>query len=211
MSCFCLLTRQSPSAPIHSIERKKSMKQEQAARRVLKTEWLLLLPLFLQLSFVFANHEGDVLHTLKEKLEDPNNVLQSWDPTLVNPCTWFHITCNSNNEVTRIDLGNSSLSGELISTGLGGLSSLQYLELYSNSIYGSIPSDLGKLTNLISLDLYYNQLSGTIPGNWGNLTNLRFLDFSDNSLSGTITLNHGVLQKLTCISFMNNQGLECSA
>ncbi|KAF5811671.1 putative non-specific serine/threonine protein kinase [Helianthus annuus] len=38
---------------------------------------------------VYANLEGDALHSLRTNLEDPNSVLQSWDPTLVNPCTWF--------------------------------------------------------------------------------------------------------------------------
>lgn len=45
---------------------------------------------------------GDALHSLRINLVDPNNVLQSWDPTLVNPCTWFHVTCNSDNSVVRV-------------------------------------------------------------------------------------------------------------
>ncbi|KAJ4824862.1 BRASSINOSTEROID INSENSITIVE 1-associated receptor kinase 1 [Turnera subulata] len=71
-------------------------------------------------------------------LLDPNNVLQSWDATLVNPCTWFHVTCNSENSVTRV-------------------------ELYSNNLTGRIPEELGNLTNLVSLDLYLNNLTGEIP------------------------------------------------
>ncbi|GFY89384.1 somatic embryogenesis receptor-like kinase 2 [Actinidia rufa] len=64
---------------------------------------------------VSGNAEGDALNALKTNLADPNNVLQSWDPTLVNPCTWFHVTCNSENSVTRVDLGNANLSGQLVS------------------------------------------------------------------------------------------------
>lgn len=45
---------------------------------------------------------GDALNALKTQLGDPNNVLQSWDATLVNPCTWFHVTCNNENSVTRV-------------------------------------------------------------------------------------------------------------
>ncbi|MBA0855171.1 hypothetical protein Goshw_010089 [Gossypium schwendimanii] len=59
-------------------------------------------------------------------MADPNNVLQSWDPTLVNPCTWFHVTCNSENSVTRVDLGNANLTGQLVPQ-LGSLPNLQYL------------------------------------------------------------------------------------
>ncbi|KAK1583620.1 hypothetical protein Q3G72_025610 [Acer saccharum] len=51
---------------------------------------------------------------------------QSWDPTLVNPCTWFHVTCNNDNSVIRVDLRNAALSGQLVPR-LGLLKNLQYL------------------------------------------------------------------------------------
>ncbi|PKI37817.1 hypothetical protein CRG98_041767, partial [Punica granatum] len=85
--------------------------------------WLILVSRVLPK--VAGNAEGDALNALKNNLADPNNVLQSWDPTLVNPCTWFHVTCNSDNSVTRV-------------------------ELYSNNITGRIPEELGNLTNLAS-------------------------------------------------------------
>ncbi|TYI33688.1 hypothetical protein ES332_A04G151100v1 [Gossypium tomentosum] len=135
-------------------------------------EWLisvcLLLILVLDLVFrVAGNKEGDALNVLKNNLADPNNVLQSWNPTLVNPCTWLHVTCNSENSVTRLDLGNANLSGHL-GPQLGQLLDLQNLELYSNNISGIIPEDLGNLTNLVSLDLYLNTLTGHIPSTLGN-------------------------------------------
>ena len=49
-----------------------------------------------------SNAEGDALYALRRALKDPRGVLQSWDPTLVNPCTWFHVTCNRDNRVTRV-------------------------------------------------------------------------------------------------------------
>ncbi|KAG8500435.1 hypothetical protein CXB51_004375 [Gossypium anomalum] len=133
--------------------------------------------LILVLDLVFrvsGNAEGDALNALKNNLADPNSVLQSWDSTLVNPCTWFHVTCNSENSVTRVDLGNANLSGQLVPQ-LGQLPNLQYLELYSNNISGIIPEDLGNLTNLVSLDLYLNTLTGHIPSTLGKLQKLRFL------------------------------------
>jgi hypothetical protein len=69
---------------------------------------------------------GDALHALKLALNDSSNVLQSWDPTLVNPCTWFHVTCNPESNVIRVDLGNAGLSGTLVPQ-LGNLPYLQYL------------------------------------------------------------------------------------
>ena len=46
--------------------------------------------------------EGDILYKQRQVWKDTNNVLQSWDPTLVNPCTWFHVTWNNDNAVIRV-------------------------------------------------------------------------------------------------------------
>ncbi|XP_052190107.1 somatic embryogenesis receptor kinase 2 isoform X2 [Diospyros lotus] len=156
------------------------------------------------LSFVCANMEGDALHSLRANLDDPNNVLQSWDPTLVNPCTWFHVTCNNENSVIRVDLGNAALSGELVPQ-LGLLKNLQYLELYSNNLTGPIPSDLGNLTNL-DRRLNNNSLTGPIPMSLTNISALQVLDLSNNHLSGGVPDN-GSFSLFTPISFANNLGL----
>ncbi|GKV08261.1 hypothetical protein SLEP1_g19918 [Rubroshorea leprosula] len=148
--------------------------------------WTLSATMTLTLiSLVHGNSEGDALYTLKKSLTDPDNVLQSWDPNLVNPCTWFHITCDLQNRVTRLDLGNSNLSGHLVPE-LGKLEHLQYLELYKNNIQGTIPAELGNLKSLISLDLYNNNISGTIPPSFGKLKSLVFLRLNDNRLTGRI-------------------------
>ncbi|XP_028063367.1 leucine-rich repeat protein 1-like isoform X2 [Camellia sinensis] len=110
---------------------------------------------------VECNSEGDALNAWKINLADPNNVLQSWDPTLVNPCTWFHITCNNMNSVIRV-------------------------EAFGNNLSGSIPREIGYLNHLISLDLYNNQLSGVIPRTFGNLKSLIFMRLNSNKLKGTI-------------------------
>ncbi|CAI9781782.1 unnamed protein product [Fraxinus pennsylvanica] len=154
-------------------------------------------------SRVSANSEGDALNAFKTSLADPNNILQSWDATLVNPCTWFHVTCNSDNSVTRVDLGNANLSGELVPQ-LGQLPNLQYLELYSNNLSGRIPSDLGNLTSLTSLDLYLNSLSGPIPETLGQLKRLRFLRLNNNSLTGTIPMSLTTVDSLQVLDLSNN-------
>ncbi|XP_078444806.1 LRR receptor kinase BAK1-like [Wolffia australiana] len=134
---------------------------------------------------------------------DPKKVLQSWDPTLVNPCTWFHVTCNSENSVTRVDLGGSGLSGTLVPQ-LGLLKNLEYLELYSNEISGTIPPELGNLTNLISLDIYLNKLTGEIPETLGNLKKLRFLRLNNNSLTGPIPVSLTNISTLQVLDLSNN-------
>ncbi|XP_019442020.1 PREDICTED: somatic embryogenesis receptor kinase 2-like isoform X2 [Lupinus angustifolius] len=157
------------------------------------------------LCLISANMEGDALHSLRTNLQDPNNVLQSWDPTLVNPCTWFHVTCNNDNSVIRVDLGNAALSGQLVPQ-LGQLKNLQYLELYSNNITGPIPSDLGNLTNLVSLDLYLNTFTGPIPDSLGKLSKLRFFRLNNNSLSGPIPMSLTNISSLQVL-FANNLAL----
>ncbi|KAH9543506.1 hypothetical protein CY35_13G068700 [Sphagnum magellanicum] len=170
--------------------------------------WQLLLLLFLcGLSLATANSEGDALHAWKLALNDSSNVLQSWDPTLVKPCTWFHVTCNPESNVIRVDLGNAGLSGTLVPQ-LGNLPYLQYLELYSNNISGVIPPELGNLTQLVSLDLYLNNFSGSIPDTLGQLLELRFLRLNNNSLNGSIPFqltNIAGLQVLD-LSFNNLSG-----
>ena len=44
----------------------------------------------------------DALNAFKTQLTDPTNILQSWDPTLATPCTWFHVTWYTENSVTRV-------------------------------------------------------------------------------------------------------------
>ncbi|KAL0909112.1 hypothetical protein M5K25_023643 [Dendrobium thyrsiflorum] len=166
--------------------------------------WFLFFILVLHpLARILADIEGDALHSLRSNLKDPNNVLQSWDPTLVNPCTWFHVTCNPDNSVVRVDLGNAQLSGQLVPQ-LGQLKNLQYLELYSNTISGTIPSDLGNLTNLVSLDLYLNNFTGNIPDSLGKLTQLRFLRLNNNSLTGQIPVSLTNISALQVLDLSNN-------
>ncbi|XP_003567322.1 leucine-rich repeat protein 1 [Brachypodium distachyon] len=150
-----------------------------------------------------SNSEGDALYALRSALADPRGVLQSWDPTLVSPCTWFHITCNRDNRVTRVDLGNSNLSGHLVPE-LGHLEHLQYLELYKNNIQGTIPAELGNLNSLISLDLYNNNITGTIPKELGKLRSLVFLRLKDNHLTGLIPRELKNISSLKVIDVSNN-------
>ncbi|KAI5661182.1 hypothetical protein M9H77_20505 [Catharanthus roseus] len=163
-----------------------------------------LLSIFL---FLFpalsTNSEGNALHALRSRLVDPENVLQSWDPTLVDPCTWFHVTCNADNHVVRLDLGNSNISGSL-GPELGELKHLQYLELYRNNIGGKIPKELGNLENLISMDLYDNRFEGKIPKSFSKLKYIRFLRLNDNKLTGSIPRELTKLSNLKVFDVSNN-------
>ncbi|KAJ4711471.1 Leucine-rich repeat receptor-like protein kinase family [Melia azedarach] len=163
----------------------------------------LLVALLLSSTSANANAEGDALYALRRAVKDPQGVLQSWDPTLVDPCTWFHVTCDADNRVTRLDLGNGKLSGNLVPE-LGKLERLQYLELYMNNLVGPIPKELGGLKSLISLDLYHNNLTGPIPPSLSKLSNLKFLRLNGNRLSGRIPRDLTKLGNLKILDVSNN-------
>ncbi|XBJ26243.1 hypothetical protein VPH35_003714 [Triticum aestivum] len=87
----------------------------------------------------------------------------NWDPSLVDACTWSHITCDrNNNRVTRIDLNKMNLSGPLAPE-LGKLDRLQYLEIDHNRLTGPIPRELAGLSSLKHADFSNNNLCGPIP------------------------------------------------
>ncbi|KAI8025156.1 BRASSINOSTEROID INSENSITIVE 1-associated receptor kinase 1 [Camellia lanceoleosa] len=176
---------------------------DRAVSAISSSAFLCLFLVFSRLFQASGNAERDALNALKTNLTDPNNVLQNWDATFVNPCTWYRVTCNSENSVTRVDLGNANLSGQLVPE-LGLLLNLQYLELYSNNISGRIPIELGNLKSLVSLDLYLNNLSGIIPDTLGRLQKLRFLRLNNNTLSGTIPMSLTTINSLQVLDLSNN-------
>ncbi|CAO2149028.1 unnamed protein product [Urochloa humidicola] len=147
----------------------------------------LLISLLALATLASCNTVGDILYKQRQVWRDTNNVLESWDPTLVNPCTWIHITCNNDNSVIGVDLGKAGLSGSLIPD-LGGLKNLGFLILSENNLTGSVPASLGNLKRLTNLELQKNSLSGAIPASLGNIRTLQFLQMNGNTLTGKLPL-----------------------
>ncbi|XP_042429796.1 probable LRR receptor-like serine/threonine-protein kinase At4g37250 [Zingiber officinale] len=80
-------------------------------------------------------------------------------------------------------LSNNYLCGELP---VGGFKRLQYLDLSSNLIYGSLPTELGG-GRLRYLNLSYNRLTGAIPQELGaRIPANATVDLSFNNLTGAI-------------------------
>ncbi len=133
---------------------------------------------------------------------------RGWDVSSPTPPSasvvnsWHGVTVVGS-RVTKLDLDSNSLSGTLPSE-LGSLSNLQELWLGANSLSGTIPSELGSLSNLQELWLGANSLSGTIPSELGSLSNLRSLGLGANSLSGTIPSELGSLSNLQVLNLLRN-------
>ncbi|KAJ7518272.1 hypothetical protein O6H91_21G061800 [Diphasiastrum complanatum] len=129
------------------------------------------------------NIEVFALSNWKQVLLDPQNALSSWDKNAVDPCNWIHITCSSEQSVTRIDLPNLQLSG-VLSPLIGDLSNLQYFMLQNNNFSGVIPPNFENLTNIGSIDLSNNSFTGVIPDIFGKMASLTYLRLNNNSLTG---------------------------
>ncbi|MDC1119549.1 leucine-rich repeat domain-containing protein [Gammaproteobacteria bacterium] len=127
-----------------------------------------------------------------------------WLGEVGTECSWFGVTCSSGS-VTQINLYDNSLSGS-IPAELGNLVDLTTLNLSNpflhdgNSLSGSIPSELGNLANLTYLQLSNNSLSGVISSELGSLTNLVTFRIRGNSLTGNISELFKKMTKLSDIA-----------
>ncbi|XP_024639007.1 probable LRR receptor-like serine/threonine-protein kinase At3g47570 isoform X2 [Medicago truncatula] len=74
---------------------------------------------------------------------------------------------------------------------------LNWLSMAGNQIYGEIPERIGQLIGLTHFDMMENFLEGTIPDSIGKLTNLVRLILQENRLSGKIPIVIGNLTKLS--------------
>ncbi|CAN1289009.1 Leucine-rich repeat protein 2 [Linum perenne] len=176
-----------------------------AFHQLLFTITIIMILLFPSPS-LSSNTEGNALFAMRSRLSDPNNVLQSWDPTLVDPCTWFHVTCDSLNHVIRLELCRNDISGE-IPEELGNLKSLVSMDLDSNRIAGPIPKSFAKLKSLRFLRLNDNKLKGPIPRELTALENLEVFDVFNNDLCGTIPVD-GPFATFPMTSYENNTRLN---
>jgi len=127
--------------------------------------------------------------------------LYGWDcinsVPLSSVCFWEGVQCDqSSTKVQAIILPIYSLYGT-ISTSIGSLSDLNYLNLNGNGLTGTLPTQLGFLTKMKYLDIgatvnfeqqifHLNNIAGTLPSEIAFLSLLRVLDLSGNQLTNTI-------------------------
>ena len=134
----------------------------------------------------------------------PWNTNENLTPDLgLSNADWNGVETGSNCRVVKLELGSNNLSGT-IPTELGELTNLQTLALDTNKLTGEIPTELGELTKLQTLALSVNELSGEIPTELEELTKLRILALDTNNLSGEIPPELGSLTNLERLYLHNN-------
>nr|KYP74802.1 LRR receptor-like serine/threonine-protein kinase GSO1 [Cajanus cajan] len=104
-----------------------------------------------------------------------------------------------------IDLSSNSLSGTVPSE-IFMLTRLQSLNLSRNQLVGTIPEKIGNMKQLESIDLSSNRLWGEIPQSMSGLSFLGVLNLSFNNFMGKIP-SGTQLQSFTNLSYMGNHQL----
>lgn len=170
---------------------------------------------------------SSLLH-FKQGIIDPNEALKTWNAS-THYCRWTGVICTQTPpwRVSGLNLTGLSLGGQ-ISSSLGNLTFLNYLDLSynnffgplpllnrlqqlknlilgSNSLHGAIPDSLTNISSLSYLDLSTNLLVGAIPANISLLSNLEYLDLDQNNLTGTVPQTIGDITSLEILYLFQNQ------
>nr|GEY99989.1 protein kinase-like domain-containing protein [Tanacetum cinerariifolium] len=171
--------------------------------------WGMLIILVFFVSSDAVQSDIDCLKSIKETLEDPENLLSTWDfsnNTEGIICDFNGVACwhNAESKVLNIDISNYGLRGPF-PMGLGNCTSLTSLDLSNNHLMGTIPSNLADvLPYLVTLDLSYNNLSGPIPASIGNCSSINILRLNNNLLTGHIPQELGGLNRLKTFNVSEN-------
>eukprot|EP00540_Astrosyne_radiata_P023519 CAMPEP_0116867202 /NCGR_PEP_ID=MMETSP0418-20121206/26483_1 /TAXON_ID=1158023 /ORGANISM="Astrosyne radiata, Strain 13vi08-1A" /LENGTH=137 /DNA_ID=CAMNT_0004502981 /DNA_START=104 /DNA_END=518 /DNA_ORIENTATION=+ len=95
--------------------------------------------------------------------------------------------------MTSFLLYQNQLTGSISSTMLGAMTALQFLDIRSNQLAGSIPTEIGTLLSLQDVLFDSNQMVGRMPSEFGRLTLLRECFLQDNLLTGSVPTELGLL------------------
>ena len=155
--------------------------------------------------------DGDALCDFYKGIQDFDAHLQGWcvGPWPYKPCgsggvsDWPGVTCGATSRVVSLKLNGLGLSGTLSST-IGNLGALSYLNLSSNFFDGRLPSELGKLNSLQTLDLQSNSFYGRLPSELRQLSSLQTLNLQSNSFSGSLPSDRGQLNSLQTLNLQSN-------
>ena len=146
---------------------------------------------------------------------------RNWLNFATDICLWYGIQCNSQDQVTSINLANNGLSNsppqeifdlpalsslnlntnsiDFNFSGIGKAQRLRSLDLSNTRLSSSSLdnlSELASLNQLESLSIAANGLEGSIPASLFQLTGLKDLDISQNKFSGPLPTLIGRMTQL---------------
>eukprot|EP00245_Coleochaete_scutata_P008745 TRINITY_DN2731_c0_g2_i2.p1 TRINITY_DN2731_c0_g2~~TRINITY_DN2731_c0_g2_i2.p1 ORF type:complete len:418 (+),score=52.08 TRINITY_DN2731_c0_g2_i2:120-1373(+) len=149
--------------------------------------------------------DAEALLAVKAGFGDPVQ-LRTWS-NLTNVCTWMGTKCDDSlNRVVFLSVQNENripLTGNL-SSFIGNLTELTFLDLSFNQISGPIPREIGRLVKLTKLYLGRNLFTGNIPAELGNLVLAEELTMDRCQLSGTVPVELGKLTTVTKLDLSFN-------
>jgi RHS repeat-associated protein len=118
-------------------------------------------------------------------------------------CNWYGVACDFNGRVTKLNLPNNGLTGN-IPTEIGSILELETINLSGNSLFGNVPPEISTLIKLRIFNLSNNTLSGQIPVEVGLLTELYRLRLGNNNLTGAIPTELGACTKIVNLDLSSN-------
>ena len=135
------------------------------------------------LEALYRSMNGDAWVNRSNWLTD--KPLHEWHGVRTDP-RW-----GSGHRVISLVLRGNNLNGP-IPPEIGGLDSLEHLDLAHNPLNSPIPPELGGLDDLFSLVLRYNELSGPIPAELSKFRGLRDMFLNQNAgITGRLPLELG--------------------
>ncbi|CAB9516348.1 LRR receptor-like serine threonine-protein kinase [Seminavis robusta] len=122
------------------------------------------------------------------------------------PARWFETLHDGNAKLINLQISSNRLTGTIPSE--LGISPLKTLGLRNNSLTGSLPLDLFHMGSFKSLDFVQNDLTGTLPSEIGLLTHLHYIFLSHTGIAGTLPSEIGLATQLHEIfaSYSNMEG-----
>jgi len=118
--------------------------------------------------------------------------------------TWHGVEVNDRGRVISLELFRNNLKGTIPGE-LGGLASLETLDVRSNGLSGPIPPELGNLTTLMYAFMDGHELTGPIPTELGDIPRPQYLRLLQNSLSASIPPELGQISSLSALSLSWNR------
>ena len=124
--------------------------------------------------------------------------------TKTEQCKWYGVSChNFDGVVSKLNLSSNNLYGSL-PTEIGELKGLEYIELSYNELNGIFPLEIVKLQNLRAINLSNNIFQGTIPPRIKHIKLLNEFMLSSNQFTGTLPSEIGKLTEIEILELSNN-------